>query len=71
MAGNFTHDKRFARTGWWCRCREEREEEEHVKDRCPMYDDLREKYTDLDDDDQLVNFFQEMLDRRDEIDEED
>ena len=47
------------------------EKEEHVKDRCPMYDDIRKKYTYLEDDDQLVSFFKEMLDRRDKIDEED
>jgi hypothetical protein len=69
LAGNFSHDKRFARTGWWCRCGEEREEEEHVRDACPLYQDIRDKYPSLQEDSNLVKFFDEMLSRRDDIDE--
>ena len=44
LAGNFCHNRRFASTWWWCSCsREAREEEEHVRDSCPFYND-REQF---------------------------
>ena len=39
-AGNFKNDRRFARTGWMCRCGGSMEQEEHVVTACPMYMDL-------------------------------
>ena len=69
LAGNYSHDRRFQKTGWWCRCGEAREEEEHVRESCPLYKDIREQYQDLSNDDDLVAFFQQMLDRRDSMDE--
>ena len=38
--------------------------------RCPMYQDIREKYSDLSDDSDLVKFFNEVLERRSELDGE-
>ena len=35
---------------------------------CPVYGDLTHKYSDLTDIDSLVQFFKEVLDRRDELD---
>ena len=70
VAGNFRHDRRFARTDWLCRCGLEREEERHLTDSCPLYRDIREQYSSLEDDDQLVDFFQQMLQRRDQLDEQ-
>ena len=70
LAGNFSHNRRFARTGWWCRCREAREEEEHVRDSCPLYEDIREQFNDLSREEKLIEFFQAMLRRRDDIDRE-
>ena len=68
IAGNFSHDLRFRRTGWLCRCGA-REEEEHIRSHCQLYEDIREKYGELDDDDKLVAFFGEVLLRRDDMDE--
>ena len=70
IAGNFRQDRRFARTQWLCRCEREREEERHLTDSCPLYKDIRQPYSNLEDDDQLVGFFQKMLDRRDQIDQQ-
>ena len=69
-AGNFGHDRRFARTGWLCRCGESLEQEQHVVTSCPMYADIRLKYDDLESDTNLAAFFKEALARRDVYDEE-
>ena len=37
---------------------------------CPVYADLREKYGDLTDDDELVAYFGEVLARREALEEE-
>ena len=69
IAGNFSKDRRrFERTDWLCRCGQ-REEQEHLRRHCPMYDDIREKYEDLDSDENLVPFFREVLERRDKVNE--
>ena len=39
--------------------------------KCPIFGSIREKYEDLNDDESLVNFFNEVLSMRDEIDEQD
>ena len=41
--------------------REAREEKEHVRDSCPLYDDIREQFDDLSREEDLVEFFQVML----------
>ena len=70
VAGNFRQDRRFARTSWLCRCGQERERERHLTDTCPLYRDIRVQYSNLGEDDQLVDFFQQMLKRRDQLDEQ-
>ena len=67
-AGNFRHDRRFARTAWMCRCGGSVEREEHIVTACPMYQDLRQKHGDLAEDANLEAFFREALARRDEFD---
>ena len=69
LAGNFSRDNRFRRTGWLCLCGE-REEQEHVRLHCNKYKDIREKYDDLTSDDNLVNFYREVLLRRDKVREQ-
>ena len=69
-AGNYGHDRRFARTEWLCRCGESVEHEQHLVTSCPMYQDLRDKYDDMDDDSNLAAFFREALTRREAYDEE-
>ena len=71
FAGNFTHDRRFSKTEWLCKCRQIKEVEGHLTSgKCPVYGDIRERYTDLKNDDDLVHFFQEVLDRREMLDKE-
>ena len=58
------------KTNFMCICMESREEEQHIiGGLCPVYRDIREKYTDLNDDSSLVQFFDEVLERRSELDE--
>ena len=59
-----------ARTGWLCRYGKEREDERHITDSCPLYKDIREQFSSLEDDDQLVEFFEQILKRRELSDEQ-
>ena len=68
FAGNYSHDKRFAKTSWLCLCEQSREEEVHLlSGQCQVYGDLTDKYSDLTEDDQLVQFFSDVLERRDTL----
>ena len=72
FAGNYSHDRRFARTEWLCQCREAREEESHLlSGNCPVYGEIWAKFNNLDDDDSLVKFFNEVLSLRDELEAND
>ena len=68
FAGNYSHDNRFARSGWLCLCLESREEESHLKSGdCKVYGDLTYKYSDLTSDDNLTDLFREVLARREHL----
>ena len=68
FAGNYSHDKRFYKTGWLCRCRDSRENESHLlSGNCEVYGEIREKYDNLNNDDNLVNFFNEILNKREDL----
>ena len=69
LAGNYSRDNRFRRTGWLCLCGE-REEQEHILLHCSKYDDIREKYSDLSCDENIVRFFRDVLAKRDKVREE-
>ena len=72
FAGNYSHDRRFAKTDWRCRCQTSVEDEGHiVSAQCPVYGDLRTQFGDLGEDKNLVNFFRAVLDRRDQLEEDD
>ena len=72
FAGNYSHDKKFAKNNWLCRCKTDREEEGHiVAGRCEVYEDLRTQFGDLGEDENLVKYFQAVLDGRDSLEEED
>ena len=72
FAGNYRRDRRVARTEWLCRCGESKEEERHIMSgNCEVYGEIRSAYTNLNDDEQLVKFFNEVLAKRDELEEED
>ena len=61
FAGNFKKDKRFSRNGWLCRCRNETEEESHLMDgSCEVYGEIRQKYGDLANEEDLILFFSEV-----------
>ena len=70
FAGNYTKDKRFLKTQWMCRCNEKKEEESHILEgKCPIYKDIFEKYDNLEEDEVIVEFFSEVLARRDSLDD--
>ena len=69
FAGNYSKDRRFARSSWLCHCKELREEESHhLSGHCTVYGDLTLKYSDLTYDKSLVQFCNEVLARRDALD---
>ena len=72
FAGNYKHNNKFAKSSWLCGCRGAVEEEGHiVSGHCEVYSDLRKQFGDLGEDKHLVNYFQAVLDRREELEEED
>ena len=59
------------KSNWLCRCKTDREEEGHiVSGRCEVYEDLRSQFGDIGEDENLVKYFQAVLDRRDTLEEE-
>ena len=62
------HDNRFRNTDWLCRCGA-REEQEHILSHCEIYKDIRKKYDDMNNEDNMVLLFQEVLKKRDALDE--
>ena len=72
FGGNYSHDRRFARTDWRFRCQMSVEDEGHiVSGKCPVYGDLRTQFGDLGEDSNLVAFFTAVLDSRDQLEEDD
>ena len=68
FAGNYSRDKRFARTDWLCRCGQAKEEEQHLlSGKCEVYGEIRAAYPNFNDDEQLVKFFCEVLAMRDKL----
>ena len=71
FAGNYSQDQRLKKSDWLCLCLQSREDEAHLTSgQCTVFGDLALKYTDLTDDENLVEFFREVLDRRDQLDQE-
>ena len=65
FAGNYSHSRKYFKTNWMCRCGSDREEESHiVSGKCEVYSDLMLQFGDLKDDENLVRYFQAVLDRR-------
>ena len=68
FAGNYSQDRRYARSNWLCLCQKSREEESHLKSgECTVYGDLTNKYSDLTSDENLADLFREVLARRDQL----
>ena len=71
FAGNFSHDRRFARTEWLCRCGNSKEEEGHIlSGNCEVYGDIRQKFESNLNDSELVKFFSEVLARREKLEDD-
>ena len=68
FAGNFSHDKRFAKTKWLCRCGVKENESHITAGSCPIYEDIWQKRGDLRKDEDLVKFFSAVLERRSLLD---
>ena len=69
FAGNYCHVRKFAQTNFMCRCGEARKEDRHIMSTdCPVYADIRQQFSDLNDDKELVKYFTLVLARRDELD---
>ena len=64
FAGNYSHDKRFAKTNWLCRCGLKETEAHLTAGMCPIYDDIWQARGDLRKDEDLVKFFSLVLERR-------
>ena len=71
FAGNYSQNRKFARTDYLCWCQKSKETEHHLitKD-CPTYRDIKDRYQNLNSDEELISFFQELLKKRDEQDGE-
>ena len=71
FAGNYSNDNRFAKTNWLCQCLESKENEPHLTSgNSKVFGHLNERFGDLSDDEKNVLFFQEVLARRDQMDED-
>ena len=68
FAGNFSHDKRFSKSNWLCRCGM-RESQSHITSgSCQIYEDIWKDRGDLRNDEDLVKFFSAVLERRSLLD---
>ena len=71
FAGNYSRDRRFARTEWLCYCRKALEKEDHLTSgECEVYGDIRRQFGDLDDIENLTKFFEAVLRKRDILEDE-
>ena len=69
FAGNFSHDNKYSKTNWMCKCEKSKEKEKHITSySCPVYADIRANYQDFNEDEDLVAYFNQVLERRDMID---
>ena len=68
FAGNFSKDNKYRKSNWMCKCLLSKEKEAHLTSQhCPVYSDIREKYSNFDNDEELVAYFDEVLERREVI----
>ena len=71
FAGNFSKDKRFAKSNWLCKCKSSIESETHILEgKCETYSKIRNKYKDLTTEDNLVAFYSEVLEERERLEDE-
>ena len=69
FAGNYSHDNKYSKTNWMCKCDKSKEKEKHIISfNCPVYADIRANYQDFNEDQDLVAYFNQVLESRDRID---
>ena len=68
FAGNFSHDKRFSKSNWLCRCGMKENESHITSGSCQIYEDIWKDRGDLRNDEELVKFFSAVLERRSLLD---
>ena len=64
FAGNYSNDKKYLKTNWLCRCGEKETESHITTGACPVYEDIWETKGDVRNDDDLLEFFSAVLERR-------
>ena len=70
FAANYSGDRKYAKTGWLCKCMQKKESDEHLRnDACSIHGDIRAKYGSLAEDKELVEFFKEILSKREQMEE--
>ena len=70
FAGNYTKNNKFKSSNWMCKCNKEMEKESHIiEGKCEAYKDLRANFESLDDDENLLAYFKEVLERREKLEE--
>ena len=68
FAGNYSHDRRFARTDWLCHCGKARENEAHlISGECEVYGEIRNEFENLDNIETLTKFFLAVLKKRESL----
>ena len=71
FAGNYGGDRRFLKSEWLCKCGLSNESESHLlSGECHIYRKIRNKYENIDSEDNLIQFFSEVLEERERLEEE-
>ena len=71
FAGNYKNIAKYKKTEGMCRCSQQKEQETHIlSGKCEIYGDIRLKHN-ISDDESLMKFFSEILQRREELEEQD
>ena len=57
------------KTNWMCKCGISKEKEKHItSENCPVYSDIREQFQGFEKDEDLVSYFNQVLERCDRLD---
>ena len=71
FAENYGSDKKFASNEWLCKCRASKESESHLLNgECQVYGEIRKQFGSLDSEDQIIQFFSEVLLERERLEGE-
>ena len=68
FAGNFSNDNQDRKSNWMCQCGISKEKEKHLtSENCPVYSDIRAQFQGFEKDEDLVSYFNQVLERRDRL----